>query len=143
MEDALAARAGSARSAMARDVFSLAHFPMACGIVGWAAAVEEAMVRPAAPLAAAWRAALAGGLALFLGATVVAVRRAEGRWLLPRAMLSAGTAAAVIAVPGPPAVSLGLALVGVAAVAILEQRMPDRAPRGDARPPFAETRAAG
>jgi low temperature requirement protein LtrA len=121
LEHALASRAGARQSTMARDVFTLAHFPMACGIVGWAAAVEEAMAHPGGPLPLPWRLALAGGLTLFLGAMVVAMRRADGRWLLPRALVTAGTAALVLAVPGAPAVALGVALAGVAAVALLEQ----------------------
>jgi low temperature requirement protein LtrA len=137
LEHALAARTGSAQSTLARDAFSLAHFPMACGIVGWAAAVEEAMRHPAAPLAPAWRAALAGGLTLFLGAMVVAMRRADGRWLLPRALLTTATSAAVIAIPGPPAVSLGLALAGVTAVAILERHSAHAVSHGETRPPLA------
>jgi low temperature requirement protein LtrA len=120
---------------MARDVFSLAHFPMACGIVGWAAAVEEAMGHPGAPLPAAWRLALAGGLTLYLGAMVAAMRRADGRWLLPRAIVTTATAAAVIATPGAAAVTLGVALAGVAAVAILEQRLPAPVPHGATRQP--------
>ena len=135
LEHALASRAGARQSTMARDVFSLAHFPMACGIVGWAAAVEEAMGHPGAPLPAAWRLALAGGLTLYLGAMVAAMRRAEGRWLLPRAIVTTATAAAVIATPGAAAVTLGVALAGVAAVAILEQRLPAPVPHGATRQP--------
>jgi low temperature requirement protein LtrA len=124
LEHALASRRGAPQSSMARDVFSLTHFPMLCGIIGWAAVVEEAMANPAVPLRLLWRLALAAGLALFLGSMVAALRRAEGRWLHARAIVTASMAALLIATPGPPALTLGLALAGVVAIAALEQRLP-------------------
>jgi low temperature requirement protein LtrA len=143
LEHALASRSGAAQSRLARDAFSLIHFPMLCGIIGWAAVVEEAMAHPAAPLGLPWRAALAGGLALFLGSMVLALRRAEGRWLRGRAIVTAASAALLVASPGPPALSLGLALVGVAAIAALEQRLADApghaaGPAVPAKPAIAE-----
>jgi len=135
LEHALASHAGSAQSSMARDVFSLTHFPMLCGIIGWAAAVEEALAHPAAPLPLPWRLALAGGLALFLGSMVAAIRRAEGRWLHTRAIVTAGTAGLLIATPGPAAASLGIALAGAAAIAALEHQLPAPQPHAASPPP--------
>jgi low temperature requirement protein LtrA len=123
LEHALESCRGAAQSTMARDVFSLVHFPMVCGIIAYAAAVEEALAHPDQPLPIEPRIALALGLALFAGGMALAIRRATGRLLLPRAAIIATTAVAVVALPGiPPAVTLALAFLGVAAVGALEQR---------------------
>lgn len=51
LDHALAGCGGATQSTMARDAFSLMHFPMVCGIIAYAAAVEHALSHPAAPLA--------------------------------------------------------------------------------------------
>ncbi len=79
-EHALAASDGSARSSLARDVFSFLHFPMLCGIIGMAAATEQALAHPDAPLAGDVRAALGGGVVLFITGSALAIRRATGKW---------------------------------------------------------------
>ena len=125
LEHALCKRDGPAQSTFARDAFSLMHFPMLCGVVAWAAVVEEAMTHPLVPLSTLWRGALAAGLVLYEGAMIAAVRRAEGRWLGPRAAVVAATSLLVLALPAGPAVTLAIAFGGVAAIAVLEQRKAD------------------
>jgi low temperature requirement protein LtrA len=122
LEHALCKREGPAQSTFARDAFSLMHFPMLCGVVAWAAVVEEAMTHPLAPLSPLWRATLGLGLLLYQGSMVAAVRRAEGRWLGARAAVVAVTALLALAAPGGPAVTLALAFAGVVAIAGLEQQ---------------------
>jgi low temperature requirement protein LtrA len=66
-EHELAAREGNARSRLARDVLSLMHFPMLCGVIAMAAATGEALAHPDLPFAADLRMALGDGAVLFIG----------------------------------------------------------------------------
>ncbi|HET9371772.1 MAG TPA: low temperature requirement protein A [Vicinamibacterales bacterium] len=58
-EHELAASEGNTRSRLARDVFSVMHFPMLCGVIAMAAATEAALAHPDLPLATDLRMALA------------------------------------------------------------------------------------
>ena len=121
LEHALATKRGSERSRLARDAFSLLHFPMMCGVVAYAFVIEEAVAHPNEPLVFTGRLALALGLALFVGVTAIALRRATGRLMLPRILLLAGTVVAIMVWVVTPWVSLTVAFVGVALIALLEQ----------------------
>jgi low temperature requirement protein LtrA len=123
LDHAMESSRGVAQSMMARDVFSLIHFPMLCGVIGYAVAIEEAVAHPGRPLPFEGRLALAIGLALFVGGMAVAVWRATRRLLLPRLILILGTAGLVMAVTGiAPLWTLAIALLGVVIIAALEQR---------------------
>ncbi len=123
LDRALAAARGAAQSRLARDVYSLTHFPMLCGIVAYAAAVEEAVAHPSAPLPLEWRVALAAALVLFVAGMAGATWRCRHRLLGARLVFSVGTALTIVVVTGvPPVVSLALAFAGVTAVAAVEQR---------------------
>jgi low temperature requirement protein LtrA len=121
-EHALAARQGSGRSTMARDVFSVIHFPMLCGIVGMAAATEQALAHPDTPLAADVRAALGAGALLFIGGTALAMWRASGRLPVWRVVLSIVAAVAVFTAGFQPSVAMAILLVSLAIIAIIEHR---------------------
>ena len=121
LEHALVSRRGAEQSRLARDAFSLLHFPMLCGVVAYAFVVEEAVAHPGEPLPLAARVALALGLALFVGGMAVAVRRATRRLLVPRAALTVTTALAVVVAGVASWVTLGMGFVGVALIALLEQ----------------------
>jgi low temperature requirement protein LtrA len=121
-EHALAAHHGSSRSMMARDVFSVIHFPMLCGIIGMAAATEQALAHPDAPLAADVRAALGVGALLFIGGTALAMWRASGRLPLWRVLLSFVAAVAVYAAGFQPSVAMAILLVLLAIIAVIEHR---------------------
>ncbi len=123
LEHALKNRDGAVQSKMARDVFSLAHFPMLCGVIGFAAAIEEAIAHPDHPLPVEGRAALAVGLGLFLAGTALAQWRALGTLSLGRVGLVAALVVGILALGSvPPWVSLVLGLAGIAAVVIVEHR---------------------
>ena len=123
LEEGLCRADPAAEGAVARDAFSLLHFPMVLGVVAYAIGVEAALTHPTEALAPEGRLALAAGVALFVGGTGLAVWRATGRTPGFRLVLSLGTAAGVVAVGGvAPAGSLALALAGVLAVATLESR---------------------
>ena len=123
LDRALESSHGAEQSTMARDVFSLIHFPMLCGVIAYAVAIEEAIAHPAEPLQFAGRIALAAGLVLFVGGMAVAIWRATRRLFLPRLILSAGTAILVVAVTGvAPLLTLAIAFAGILVIVALEQR---------------------
>jgi len=97
------------------------------GVVAYAVAVGEAVAHPADPLTHAGRLALSVGTLLFVGGTGVALWRATGQVRLPRLALATLMALAVVATPGGPAVSFGVALVGVTAICLVEERSAVRA----------------
>lgn len=117
LEVALAAQDDRARAPFARDVFSLWHAVVVAGIIGVAVGFEEAVAHPDAPLSSAASMALAIGAAMFAGGLGMAARRARvSHALLPRL----GTAAvALVSIPVIRRVDAGLALWGLAVVAIL------------------------
>jgi low temperature requirement protein LtrA len=120
-EHALSAREGNARSCLARDLFSVMHFPMLCGVIAMAAATEQALAHPELPLGADVRLALGGGAVLFVCGTAGAMWRATGRVPLWRAVLVT-TAAVVIFATRLPAVALGVLLTALVATAAIEHQ---------------------
>jgi low temperature requirement protein LtrA len=114
---------------LARDVFSLLHFPMVGGIIAYAVAIEEMAEHPSEPLAFTGRLSLALGLVLFVGGMAVAMLRATCGRLLPRAILTTAAAVAILGIPGaPPLVALAIAFGSIWLLAALEQR--GRSPEG-------------
>ncbi len=69
---------------LARDAFSLAHFPLIGGIVGFAVAIEEIVAHPAEPAPAAVVAALGIGVSLFVACSALSLRLLGGPILRPR-----------------------------------------------------------
>jgi low temperature requirement protein LtrA len=122
LEHALEATSSAQRGSMARDTFSLSHFPMLCGIVAYAVALEDAIAHPGEPLSGPARLALSLGIALFLCGTAFAMWRATCGRPLRRVAISLVTAAAVGLLSSLPAsVALALALVGAASVAVADE----------------------
>ena len=122
IDDALASSDDVHQTTMARDVGSLAHFPMLCGVIAYAVALEEAVAHPDEPLGLAGRIALSAAVVLFVGGMAVALRRATGRLPAARASLCVLTGVVVVGVSGvAPALSLAIAFSGVLAVAVSER----------------------
>jgi low temperature requirement protein LtrA len=119
-EHELAAREGHARSCLARDVFSVMHFPMLCGVIAMAAATEEALAHPELPLATDLRMALGGGAVLFICGTAAAMWRATGRASVWRAVLAPAAAVGVVAGGAIPGVAMGILLAMLAVIAAIE-----------------------
>jgi low temperature requirement protein LtrA len=127
LEERLQATDDKDRGKLARDAFSFAHFPMLCGIIAYAVAIEAAVDHPGDPLGDPERIALAAGLLLFVGGLAVALGRSSCSIRGSRVVVSIVTAAAVFMVANvTAAVSLGIAFTGVAVVAILEERLAER-----------------
>ena len=116
---------------MARDAYSLLHFPVLCGIVGVAAAVEEAVAHPDRDLSGPVAASFALGIGVYLLGMAAVQRRAVGAWLWHRVPIAAGAGALVaLARPASAAAVLLVGVAALAATALLEERRFDR-PRPD------------
>ena len=117
----LEAASGSRLTKMARDVFSLIHFPMLCGIIAYAVAIEEGLAHPDEALSLEIRLALAAGLILFIGGMAAAVWRASRLLLLPRIILTLVMGIAIVVVTGvSPLLSLAIAVIGILIIAVIE-----------------------
>jgi low temperature requirement protein LtrA len=121
-EHALAAREGYARSCTARDMFSLIHFPLLCGVIAMAAATGQALAHPDQPLAADIRAALGGGALLFIYGTGAAMWRVTGRPPLVRGLLGLLAVAGVFAAGAVPGAAMAALLAVLVVLAIAEHR---------------------
>ena len=72
---------------LARDAFSLAHFPLIGGIVGFAVAIESIAAHPDEPAPAAVMASLGIGVALFVACSALSFRLLGGQILVPRLLI--------------------------------------------------------
>jgi len=127
LEHALARVPAKEQGALARDVFSLAHFPMLCGVVAYAVALEEAVAHPADALPVQGRLALAIGPFLFVGGTALAMWRATCGRPVARVVITGLAGAAVFSLGTAPAsISLGITLAGVVVVAAQDERRAER-----------------
>jgi low temperature requirement protein LtrA len=122
LEHAMASCEGSVRSRLARDVFSVMHFPMLCGIIAMAAATEQALAHPDQPLDAGARVALGGGVLLFVCGTAVALWRATGRFVVWRFVLVPAGLAAVVVFGAFPVTAMTIVLGLLALLAAIEHR---------------------
>jgi low temperature requirement protein LtrA len=122
LEQALDSVGGTEQSRMARDVYSLLHFPMLCGVVAYAFVIEEIVAHPGEVLDLGTRLALAAGLLLFVGVMAIAISRATRHLLLPRVFLTISTAVIVVGASGIAGqFTLAIAFTGILAITIIEQ----------------------
>jgi low temperature requirement protein LtrA len=126
LDHAIESLRGSALSTTARDTYSLAHFPIVCGIVAFAVALESAVAHPSEPLSGGARAALGLSMLLFGGGMVLAVWRATARLLLTRALVKVGLFGLIVLIPQTPMAAFSLALIGSVVIGLAE-RGTDRA----------------
>lgn len=121
LEHGFAAAPPEALGPIARDAFSLTHFPLICGIIGFAVAVEEIMLHPERPADGAVIASLAAGIALFVGASAGAHWRIRHQVLWPRLVVLAVTVALVAVVGGAsPVWPLSAAALGLLVIVVIE-----------------------
>jgi low temperature requirement protein LtrA len=92
LEERLAAQGPAVVGRFARDVYSFAHFPLICGVIGLAVAVEKGVGHPQVPLPPEAVAALVVGVVLIVGSTALAMGRAG----LPVAPIRIGYLALVV-----------------------------------------------
>lgn len=124
LDQALERCVDSVRTKLARDVFSLLHFPMMLGVIAYAVAIEEVAIHPDEPMSFAARLALAAGLALFVGGMAAAVWRATRRVLVVRIAVVIVAAIAIVALGTvTPPITMTIALLAVVLIAVVEERM--------------------
>jgi low temperature requirement protein LtrA len=122
LEAALETAEPSKQGALARDAFSLAHFPMLCGVIAYAVGLEEILAHPNEALPQGARLAVALGLLLFVAGTAVAMWRATCGSPLRRVVISGAAALVVYFADGiRPIATLTVVLVGVAVIAFLDE----------------------
>ena len=121
LDEALESVQGRERSMLARDAYSIVHFPMMLGIIAYATTVDRALAHPSDPLNTAGRALLAASVLLFAGSMELALRRAHRPVPVARRVLPILTAATVLALAAVPAVvSLATVLLGLTLMVIGE-----------------------
>jgi low temperature requirement protein LtrA len=104
-----------------RDVFTLLHLPMMCGLILFAAVTAQVLEHPEDPLHLASRVGLAAGLVLFVGGMAMGVWRATGELSLARLVATLVAAALVLALDhASPLISLGLVALGAWVAATVE-----------------------
>jgi len=127
LERALEQASPEREGPLARDAFSFGHFPILCGIIAYAVAVEGAVAHPGDPLGTPERIALGTALVLYVGGLALALWRADCGIRVSRVFVALVTAVAVYELADvPAAVSLAVALAGVVIVAVLEERLAHR-----------------
>lgn len=122
MEHGFATSPAASIGSVARDAYSLLHFPLICGIIGFAVAVEEIMLHPERPADGPVVAALAVGTALFVGASAVAYWRIARRLLVPRLVTTAVTIGVVALVADrDPVWPLAVVALGLLTIVVIER----------------------
>ncbi len=133
-EQRLAQTEGPDATTMARDLYTMGHYPVVFGIVLFAVAAEEVVAHPSEPLTTAGRWIFALAVILITFGLIGAVRRAGGPWLWERAVAAVIVVAATLFVEvGGWAVVLGF--VAAMAIAMFAE---DRRLAGVAGPALAE-----
>ena len=108
-----------------RDAYSLGHFPMLFGIIGFAVGIEEIVAHPGDPLHSEVLIALGTGVALFVGFSAVVYWRISGTILVARLVALLAMAAGLVAVSSlPPAWPLAVVAIALTAVVAWEYRRP-------------------
>jgi low temperature requirement protein LtrA len=121
LDQALESVEGRERSMLARDAYSILHFPMVLGIIAFAATVQQTLAHASDPLSLAGRALLASSVLLYVGGMAIALKRAGRLITMARRILPLVTAAVVFALADVPAViSLAVVLTGMTLLAIGE-----------------------
>lgn len=117
-------RTGAEISKLGRDAYTLFHFPLVVGVVGFAAAIEEIALHPSDPLNLGNRLAMAAGIFLFTGTMSLTLWRATGKIRGARLVLALATGGAIVLVSGvQPAVTLGIAFAGSVLIGVVEHRL--------------------
>jgi low temperature requirement protein LtrA len=97
LEERLVSAPDGMQAPMARDAYSLWHFPLVGGIIAYAVGVEGIMAHPDERVALGVAVALASGMLLFVLSTAGALWRAAGQLLVRRVGIVLVTVAAVMA----------------------------------------------
>lgn len=109
MEKYFAKTSGSKQASIARDAYSIIHFPLICGIIGIAVGFEKILHHPHDLLNIPVATALFGGYVLFIGFTAASVWRNSKIILVPRLIILIATSIGfAVAVGSSPQIALGI-----------------------------------
>jgi low temperature requirement protein LtrA len=135
LEEGYASAPPERNGPLARDAFSLGHFPLIGGIVGFAVALEEIGAHPSEPAPPAVLASLGIGVALFVASSALSYRLCGGHLLVPRlAILVVMLGALVLVAPFQPVWPLLVVAAALLAIVVVEGAGPD-IHRSEARVP--------
>jgi len=134
-ERVLKAAVGIARGRIARDAYSLSHYPLVAGVILFAVGTEELLLHPGAALEDPIRWAFLGGLILYVGSQSVMVLRLTGSVTWERLAFIGGLSLIGLLASDINAAALG-ALIAVGLVVTLgietvRHRRPLTQPRPD------------
>ena len=123
VERALQRASPSRRGPLARDVFTIFHYPIVLGVVFFAVAAKKVLVHPEDPLSRPGRAALGLGVALVLAGFLLAryrIVRTIGR---ERAAAAGLTLITVVLLRSIPGVALLATVTAIVVVAVIAERL--------------------
>jgi low temperature requirement protein LtrA len=129
LEELYAAAPPERNGPLARDAFSLGHFPLIAGIVGFAVAIEEIGAHPDEPAPAAVLASLGIGVALFVASSALSYRLCGGRLLVRRlAILAVMLVGLALVAAMPPVWPLAVVAAALLAIVLVEGAGPETEP---------------
>jgi len=121
LEEHLSTKSGSKQASLARDAFSILHFPLLCGIIGVAVGFEKIMTHPHDMLNIPVAVGLCGGYMLFVGFTAVSVWRLSKLILMPRIIiLIISVIGVVFSIGHPPYIALSIIAVSLTLLIFIE-----------------------
>ena len=139
-ERGLAAAPADRIGSVARDAFSLGHFPLLCGIIGFAVAIEEMVHHPTSPPSGDVVAALGVGVALFIGSTVWVYWRTCHQLLVSRlVLLVLAEGVLVLVADQEPLWLLAVFVVALLGVVIIEAVAPPAVTADELEIPATDT----
>jgi low temperature requirement protein LtrA len=122
LEHNLAVRTGAERSKLARDAYSLLHFPLLCGLIIYSYALSEAMLHPGEIMTEAARLALAVGIFVFSIGIAITHFRATGEFLKGRLLVTTVICSATYFAGGLPTYwTMAIALAGLIFLCVWEE----------------------
>jgi low temperature requirement protein LtrA len=122
-EEGLASAPPSRRAPLARDAYSLGHFPLVCGIIAFSVAIGEIVRHPDTMPSGEVVAALGVGIALFVGSSAFVYWRTTGHVLVARlVILAAAEVALWLVASHEPIWSLTTMAIGLLLIAAIEAR---------------------
>ena len=113
-EKALKTATGIAQGQLARNAYSIAHYPLVAGVILFAIGTEEILAHPEAALDTPTRWAFVGGLMVFLASEAIMARLFTNHTAWERL-----TAIAALGIAGVTLTTLGAAALALVACAIL------------------------
>ncbi len=128
LEDHFARTKRGEQGRVARDAYSVMHFPLVCGIIGIAIGFEKIISHPHDVLSLPIALALGGGYVLFVSFTAASVWRMSGLFLAPRMIIVLISAVGIaLSLGQPPAVAFSVIATGLTALIFTEWKKCRRA----------------